>query len=146
MISIVCPETSLWRNHFTLRNNPEELRSHLHYGGSLKSRVNRPVRVAKDPFEIRSIHLPNTSRGHDNCIKSFGGPVLMQSVSKKVAQLKSCWYLANVFRAPDVRLECGRNKNSSELSEAMRPLTYIRSSGLESPPEHRFFWLRFPFT
>lgn len=100
--------------------------------------MNRPAKVANDPVEIRTRHLPNTSWVHDNCIKSFGGPVLMQRVSNKLAQLISCWYLANVFRAPDARLDCGRNTDSSELSEAMRPLTYISSSVLESPPEHRF--------
>jgi hypothetical protein len=146
MGSIGCSETSLRKNHFTLRNIPEERRFHLHHGGSLKSHMNRPVRVANEPVEIRTRHLPNKSRGHGNCIKSFVGPVLLQRVSNKVAQLISCWYLANVFRAPDARLDCGRNTNSSALSEAMRPLTYIRSSGLESPPEHKFFWLRFSFT
>jgi hypothetical protein len=50
----------------------------------------RPVRVANDPVEFRTRHLLNTSRGHDNFIKSFGGPVLMQRVSNKVAQLISC--------------------------------------------------------
>jgi hypothetical protein len=146
MGSIDYPETSLRKNHFTLCNIPEERRFHLHHGESLKSRMNRQARVANDPVEIRTRHLPNISRGHDNCIKSFGGPVLMQSVSNKIAQLVSCWYLANVFRAPDARIDCGRNTNSSELSEAMRPLTYISSSVFESPSEHKFFWVRFSFT
>jgi hypothetical protein len=33
-----CPETSLQNYHLTLCNNPEERKSHLHRGGSLKSR------------------------------------------------------------------------------------------------------------
>jgi hypothetical protein len=66
--------------------------------------------------------------------------MLMQRVSNKEAQLIfDIWYLAGVCRAPDARLECGRNTNSGGLAEAKRPLTYIRSSGLESPPEHTFF-------
>jgi hypothetical protein len=32
------PETSVQNYHYTLRNIPEERRSHLHRGGSLKSR------------------------------------------------------------------------------------------------------------
>jgi hypothetical protein len=32
-----CPETSIQTYHSTLRNIPEERRSHLHHGGSLKS-------------------------------------------------------------------------------------------------------------
>ena len=35
---IGCPETSVQNYHPTLRNTPEERRSHLHDGGSLKSR------------------------------------------------------------------------------------------------------------
>jgi len=31
-----CPETSVRSYHYTLPNIPEELRSHLHRGGSLK--------------------------------------------------------------------------------------------------------------
>ena len=77
MGSIGYPETSLRKTHFTLRNIPEDRRFHLHHGGSLKLRVNRPVRGSNDPVEIRTRHLPNISRGHDSCIKSFGGPVLM---------------------------------------------------------------------
>jgi len=34
-----CPETSVRNYHSTLRNIPEERRSHLHRGGSLKSRI-----------------------------------------------------------------------------------------------------------
>ena len=34
-----CPETSVRNYHSTLRNIPEECRSHLHRGGSLKSRI-----------------------------------------------------------------------------------------------------------
>jgi len=33
-----CPETSVTDYHYSLRNNPEELSSHLLHGGSLKSR------------------------------------------------------------------------------------------------------------
>ena len=33
-----CPETSVRIYHYTLRNNPDERRSHLHHGGSLQSR------------------------------------------------------------------------------------------------------------
>ena len=33
-----CPETSVQNYHSTLRNIPEEFRSHLHRGGSLRSR------------------------------------------------------------------------------------------------------------
>jgi len=36
---IGCPETSGWNYHYTLRNSPEERRSHLLRGGSLKSRM-----------------------------------------------------------------------------------------------------------
>jgi len=36
---ICCPETSVRNHHSTLRNNPEERRSRLHQGGSLKSRI-----------------------------------------------------------------------------------------------------------
>ena len=32
---IGCPETSVHNYHFTLRNIPEERRSHLHRGGSI---------------------------------------------------------------------------------------------------------------
>jgi hypothetical protein len=35
---IGCPETSVRNYHSTLHNNPEELKSHLHRGGSLNSR------------------------------------------------------------------------------------------------------------
>jgi hypothetical protein len=35
---IVCPETSVSNYHCTLRNIPEERRSYLHRGGTLKSR------------------------------------------------------------------------------------------------------------
>jgi hypothetical protein len=34
-----CPETSLRKYYYTLRNNPQEHRSHLQCGGSLKSRA-----------------------------------------------------------------------------------------------------------
>jgi hypothetical protein len=33
------PETSVWNNPCTLHNIPQDGRSHLHLGGSLKSRV-----------------------------------------------------------------------------------------------------------
>jgi len=36
---IGCPEMSVQNYHFTLRNTPEERRSHLRRGGSLKSRI-----------------------------------------------------------------------------------------------------------
>ena len=36
---IGCPETSVRNYRSTLRNIPEERRSHLHRGGSLKSRM-----------------------------------------------------------------------------------------------------------
>ena len=36
---IGCPETSVRNCHYTLRNSPEEHRSHLLRGGSLKSRL-----------------------------------------------------------------------------------------------------------
>jgi len=36
---IACPETSVWNLHSKLRNIPEERRSHLHRGESLKSRI-----------------------------------------------------------------------------------------------------------
>jgi hypothetical protein len=35
---IGCPETSLEKNRYTMREIPEERRPHLHRGGSLKSR------------------------------------------------------------------------------------------------------------
>ena len=35
---IGCSETSVMNYHYSLRNNPEERRSHLRRGGSLKSR------------------------------------------------------------------------------------------------------------
>ena len=34
-----CPETSVRNCHSTLRHIPEERRSHLHHGGSMKSRT-----------------------------------------------------------------------------------------------------------
>jgi hypothetical protein len=39
MGTIRCPETSVKYYHSTLRNIPEERRSHQHGGGSLKSRI-----------------------------------------------------------------------------------------------------------
>ena len=33
------PETSVRIYHYVLRNNPEERRSHLHRGGSLKTNI-----------------------------------------------------------------------------------------------------------
>jgi len=36
---ICCPETSVWNYHPTLRNIPEQRRSHLHRGGSLNSPI-----------------------------------------------------------------------------------------------------------
>jgi len=39
---ISCPEMSVRNYLSTLRNIPEERRSHLHLGGSLKSRTDRP--------------------------------------------------------------------------------------------------------
>jgi hypothetical protein len=38
MGQISCPETSVMNCHYTLRNTPEERRSDIHLGGSLKSR------------------------------------------------------------------------------------------------------------
>jgi hypothetical protein len=38
MGSIIFPETTLSKNHFTLLKIPEEARSHLHHSGCLKSR------------------------------------------------------------------------------------------------------------
>ena len=39
MEPIGCPETSVWKYQSTLRNIPEERRSHLRRGGGLKSQV-----------------------------------------------------------------------------------------------------------
>jgi hypothetical protein len=43
---IRCPETSVKDYHSTLRNTPEEGISHLHRGGSLKSRIIVTFRVS----------------------------------------------------------------------------------------------------
>jgi hypothetical protein len=49
---IGCPETSVHNYHSTLRNTPEECISHLHSGGSLKSRY---VNVAT--FDYQNLYL-----------------------------------------------------------------------------------------
>jgi len=43
---ISCPETSVKIYHYTLRNNPEEGRSHLQRNRRLKSRMKYIVRTA----------------------------------------------------------------------------------------------------
>jgi hypothetical protein len=48
---IGCPETSVQNYQFTLRNISEERRSHLHSGGSLKSR-----KLGVVPF-IKTVNL-----------------------------------------------------------------------------------------
>jgi hypothetical protein len=53
MVPIGCPETSAQNYHFTLRNTPEECRSHLRRGGSLKSGI----------FAICSVIYSRTGRG-----------------------------------------------------------------------------------
>jgi hypothetical protein len=46
---IGCPETSVQNYHSTLHNIPEERRSHLHRGGSLKTRMfHSSVTVARE--------------------------------------------------------------------------------------------------
>jgi hypothetical protein len=55
MGQIIGPETSVQNRHLTLRNIPEEHRSHLHSGGSLKSRL----------FMIRAIQVEYNSIEHN---------------------------------------------------------------------------------
>jgi hypothetical protein len=56
MEPIGCPETSVTNYQFTLHNIPEEMISHLHRGGSLKSRM-------KD-IKFRDLRLlPRRNRG-----------------------------------------------------------------------------------
>jgi len=45
------PETSIWNYHSTLRNFPEERRSHLHRGRSLKSRMRLEVVFYRTPLD-----------------------------------------------------------------------------------------------
>jgi hypothetical protein len=40
---IGCPETSVRNHHYSLRNDPEERRSRLLHGGSLKSRTDEAL-------------------------------------------------------------------------------------------------------
>jgi len=60
---ISCPETSVTNYHSALRNSPEELRSHLIRGGSLKSRL--PVLYRTVPYHtipcraVRYRTIPN---------------------------------------------------------------------------------------
>jgi hypothetical protein len=53
MEPIGCPETSVQNYHSALRNIPEEGRSHLHCGGSLKSRKPENVRKVKHFWRVR---------------------------------------------------------------------------------------------
>jgi hypothetical protein len=48
---IRCPETSVKEYHSTLRNTPEERRSHQHRGGSLKSELLYHFYVISDPTD-----------------------------------------------------------------------------------------------
>jgi hypothetical protein len=52
---IVCPETSVHNYHSTLRNIPEEGRSHLHYGGSLKLRMYRILWLETEGVDKRRV-------------------------------------------------------------------------------------------
>ena len=53
MVPIGCPETSASNYHYMLCNIPEERRSHLLGGGSLKSRVYNFVRDRKEGLKPR---------------------------------------------------------------------------------------------
>jgi hypothetical protein len=63
---IRCPETSVNNYHSTLRNIPEERRSQVHRGGSLKSRLEHEMsepyqRVSKVKRRGGSDHLDESS-------------------------------------------------------------------------------------
>jgi hypothetical protein len=51
------PETSVRIYHYTLRNNPEERRSHLHRSGSLKSLMKYIVRTAPSTQDRHSLYV-----------------------------------------------------------------------------------------
>jgi hypothetical protein len=55
MEPIGCSETSVRIYHYTLRNNPEDRRSHLHRNRSLKSRMQYIVRIAPSTQERHSL-------------------------------------------------------------------------------------------
>jgi hypothetical protein len=74
---IRCPETSVNDYHSTLRNIPEERRSHQHRGASLKSRILEPDRLLHDrplpvlsPNSILLPHLCHCAR-FENIISIF---------------------------------------------------------------------------
>ena len=67
MGQICCPETSVRNYHYAVRNIPEERRSHLHRGGSLKSRIHENgIRNFLNVFTRRSeltVHELNYGSG-----------------------------------------------------------------------------------
>jgi len=71
-----CPETSVRNCHSKLHNNPEERISHLHRGGSLKSRKFRNIQTLLFKFFISNcsfnIAVPNSDYISSEC----GNPLI----------------------------------------------------------------------
>jgi hypothetical protein len=124
----VCPETSVRTYHSTLRNIPEERRSHLRRGGSLKSRSENCFRCRKVLFNTWSLNprdcetFPLMAGSHYAQVSFRTGFTLFQSHDLHVKR----WYL---LWNPPVYLQT--NTNITEI----RPIPKLNlkngSSNLE---------------
>jgi hypothetical protein len=101
----ICPETSVWNYHYSLRNNPEERNSHPLRGRSLKSPIVQSIekllydttRESEDivdswPLEMGQIGCPETSvRNSTNtrCVITQNSAVLFL--------IEVAWYIRRNF-------------------------------------------------
>ena len=72
-VKIDCPETTVINYQYTLRNIPEERRSHLHRGGSLESRIPfscSTLSLIYTPYSpLKKNHVVDTARLNNRRIR-----------------------------------------------------------------------------
>jgi hypothetical protein len=98
---IGCPETSVQNYRSTPRNNPEERGSHLHRGGSLKSRNVQNVRNSSSTpqctftFWFTVKHIDNFAFQRSSLITRMQFETLVLGIftgDKYIQAILCCWY------------------------------------------------------
>ena len=98
---IGCPETSATDYQSTLRKTPEERRSHIHRGGSLKSRI------AEEVFDFQG-----------RLLRGFASPLPLTSAFIKNHIAFSCWKPVTCAVDTETEVACLQNTTSNIAADS----------------------------